>query len=79
MELLDPTSSVNILQLAGVKRVASIANVDADFRSSTASLEGISTAASDFGFMIFWFRNHPVIKASSPLFGFLILIGIWIL
>ena len=53
LELLDPTCGVNVLQLAGVKRVASVANVDADFGSSAACLEGIPTTAGDVSFVVF--------------------------
>ncbi len=57
LEFLDTARGIHVLQLAGVKRMASIANVDANLRSSAASLESVSTTAGHFGFVVFWMNT----------------------
>ena len=52
LELFDASRSVDELQFAGVKRVANIANVYAKFFANAASLEGVTTPAGDFSFLI---------------------------
>lgn len=41
LKFLDTTRGINILQLARVERMANAANVDAELRSSAASVEGV--------------------------------------
>jgi hypothetical protein len=52
LELFDASSGVNELQLAGVERVADIANVDAKLFANAAGLEGVSATAGYFGFAV---------------------------
>lgn len=52
LELFDASRSVDELQLAGVKRVANIANVDSKLFANAASLKGISATAGYFGFTV---------------------------
>lgn len=52
LKLLDPTSRVNELQLAGVERVADIANVDLEFLAGAAGAEAVPATAGHFGFEV---------------------------
>jgi hypothetical protein len=54
LELLDPTGSINELELSGVERMADIANVDLEFLAGAASRKAISATACHLGFVIFW-------------------------
>jgi hypothetical protein len=54
LELFNPTSGVNELQLACVKRVANVANVDLQFLASAACGEAIAATAGHFGFEVLW-------------------------
>ena len=54
LELIDSTSGVDVLQLAGIERMALAANVDAHLATASrrAGREGISTATNDRSFLI---------------------------
>jgi len=63
-EFLDSSGGVYELQLAGVERVASVANIDFQFRSRTARHKCIPTTASYRCFEILWvdtFFHRPVL------------------
>lgn len=49
LELLDAASRVNELQLSGIKRVASTANVDLQLGPNAPSLKRIATATRNRG------------------------------
>ena len=52
LELLDASGGVDELQLAGVKRMANVANVDAKLFANAASLKGVAATAGYFGFTV---------------------------
>lgn len=52
LKLLDPTGGVDELQLACVKRVANIANVDLHFLAGAPRYEAVATATGNLGFEI---------------------------
>jgi hypothetical protein len=52
LKLLDSPCGINELQLAGVKWVADITNVDLEFFSGAASGEAIAATAGHFGFEV---------------------------
>ena len=47
LELLNTSSRVDILQLARIERMASVANVDLQFLAGTSGLERVPTTAAD--------------------------------
>lgn len=53
LEFLDPPSGIDILQLAGIKRMARVANVNLQFFTRAASCKRIATAAGDGGLEVF--------------------------
>lgn len=69
LEFLNPARRVHELQLARVKRMANAANVDLQLRTSTASLKGIPTTASNGRFMILWMNVRLHNRFSSLLFA----------
>ena len=52
LKLLDPTGGVDELQLACVKRVANIANVDLHFLAGAPRDEAVAAATGNLGFEI---------------------------
>lgn len=54
LELFDPTCGVDEFELAGVKRVANVANVDLELLAGTPGREAIAATAGDLGFEVFW-------------------------
>ena len=52
LELFDSSGGIHELELAGVERVADVANVDAELFANAASLERIAATAGYFGFLI---------------------------
>lgn len=52
LELLDTAGGVDVLQLAGIKRMASVANVDLQFLAGATRDKGIAAATCDLGFVI---------------------------
>jgi hypothetical protein len=54
LELFDPTSGVNELELSGVERMADVANVDLELFAGAACSKTISATASHLGFEVFW-------------------------
>lgn len=53
LELVDPTSRVDVFQLAGVERMTRVANINLQLGSNAASGEGIAATASHRGFLVF--------------------------
>lgn len=54
LEFFNASSGVDVLQFARIERMASGANVDANFFAGATSHKRVSTATSDFGLMIPW-------------------------
>ena len=52
LELVDSSSCINVFQLARVKRVALIANIDLQFGSHTARLETVAATTGHSRFLI---------------------------
>lgn len=52
LELLDTTSGIDVLEFAGVERMALTANVDLQFLADASCFEGISATASYGSFLI---------------------------
>lgn len=69
LELFDSTSRVDILQLAGVERMAFAANVDPEFLSDTSSLETIAATTAHCGLLVIGmdavFHDSPIIELNS--------------
>ena len=53
LELLDATGRVDIFQLAGIERVASIADIHPQFRLCASCFEAVTATAGDLGLKIF--------------------------
>ena len=54
LELVNTSSSINVLQLSGVERVTFITNVDLQFWAHAASFETIATTTGDSGLLVIW-------------------------
>lgn len=54
LELLDPTCGVDELQLARVKRMANVANVDLQLFTSATGLKAVPTTTGYLGFKVLW-------------------------
>jgi len=54
LELIDTSSSINVLQLSGVERVTFITNVDLQLRPHAASLETVSATAGNSRILVIW-------------------------
>ena len=54
LELVDSSSRVNVFQLAGVKGMTLIANIDLQFWSNAACLETVAATAGHGRFLIIW-------------------------
>ena len=54
LELVDSPSRINVFELARVKRVTLIANIDLQFRSHAACLESVAATAGHSRFLIIW-------------------------
>lgn len=52
LEFLNPTGGIHVLQLAGIKRVARVANVDANFRSGATGYKRIPATAGNLGLLV---------------------------
>lgn len=69
LELLDPTSGVHELQLAGVERVANIANVHSKLLAGAASYETVPASAGNLCFDVFWmnaiFHDFAVLELGA--------------
>jgi hypothetical protein len=57
LEFLDSTRRVNVFQLAGIKRVASVANIHANFGPGTAGNKAVSATAGHLCLLIFWMNR----------------------
>ena len=54
LELFDPTCGVHEFELAGVERVANVANVNLEFLAGAPGREAVTAATGDLGFEVFW-------------------------
>jgi hypothetical protein len=65
LEFLDSTCCIDKLQLAGIERMAEVANIDFQFFAGTAGLKRIATATGNRGVMIF--RVYVTLHGLIPL------------
>ena len=54
LELVNTSSSINVLQLSGVERVTFITNVDLHLGSHATSLESIAATAGNSRVLVIW-------------------------
>lgn len=54
LELIDTSSSINVLQLSGVERVTFVANVNLQFGPDAASLETAAATAGNSRLLVIW-------------------------
>lgn len=54
LELFDTACGVHELELAGVERVANVANVHLEFLAGAPGREAVTAATGDLGFEVFW-------------------------
>ncbi len=69
LELFNPTGGVHKLQLAGVERMANIANVHSKLLAGAASYETVPASAGNLCFDVFWmnaiFHDFAVLELGA--------------
>lgn len=66
LKLVDPSSRVNKLQLAGVKRMTLTANVDFQLRANAAGDKRVAATATDLSFLVIGVNSLFHISFRSP-------------